>query len=328
MKERVVVVGAGVIGLTCAVRLAEAGYDTHVLARDLPLESSSSAANGLWLPHPARTSQASSSQLVEWALVSLARLTELAEVPESGIDLVTGYLISRAEATLRPWWAGRLADSIALEEISRPKPGFDSGWQVRTPVADVDTYLAYLGTRLEEAGGSITRMGLSALPQRGIVVNATGAAARWLIADESVTPVRSQVVLLSNPGLRTWCLDLDADNDGSAPLYIVPRGDHVLVGATADDAWDRNPTDRDTTSVLARAIALEPRLENADVLGQRVGTAPARPRVRLELVQGGAQAHERSLVHCYGHGLNGFTLAWGCAEDVLAAVQGIQQSLF
>ena len=31
---RVVVVGAGVLGLTCAVRLAEAGHEAHVLARD------------------------------------------------------------------------------------------------------------------------------------------------------------------------------------------------------------------------------------------------------------------------------------------------------
>ena len=36
MPQRVTVVGAGVIGLTCAVRLAEAGLAVDVLARDLP----------------------------------------------------------------------------------------------------------------------------------------------------------------------------------------------------------------------------------------------------------------------------------------------------
>ena len=30
------IVGAGIIGLTCALRLAEAGYSVSILARDLP----------------------------------------------------------------------------------------------------------------------------------------------------------------------------------------------------------------------------------------------------------------------------------------------------
>ena len=33
---RVMVVGAGVVGLTCAVRLLEAGHRVDVVARDLP----------------------------------------------------------------------------------------------------------------------------------------------------------------------------------------------------------------------------------------------------------------------------------------------------
>ena len=45
------VVGAGVIGLSCAVVLAQAGYEVNVMARDLPLETTSAVAaatNGLW----------------------------------------------------------------------------------------------------------------------------------------------------------------------------------------------------------------------------------------------------------------------------------------
>ena len=45
-------VGAGVVGLTCAVRLAEAGHDTHVLARDLPLETTSAVAAAIVVPLP------------------------------------------------------------------------------------------------------------------------------------------------------------------------------------------------------------------------------------------------------------------------------------
>ena len=41
-----------------------------------------------------------------------------------------------------------------------------------------------------------------------------------------------------------------------------------------------------------------------------VGLRPARPAVRLEA--------EGRVVHCYGHGGAGVTLAWGCAGEVAA----------
>ena len=50
---RVIVVGAGVVGLSCAVRLLEAGHRVDVVARDLPLETTSAVAAALWYPYRA-----------------------------------------------------------------------------------------------------------------------------------------------------------------------------------------------------------------------------------------------------------------------------------
>ncbi len=50
---RVLVVGAGVVGLSCAVRLLEAGHRVDVLARDLPRESTSAVAAAIWYPYRA-----------------------------------------------------------------------------------------------------------------------------------------------------------------------------------------------------------------------------------------------------------------------------------
>ena len=48
-----IVVGAGVVGLTCAVRLLEAGHRVDVIARDLPRETTSAVAAALWYPYRA-----------------------------------------------------------------------------------------------------------------------------------------------------------------------------------------------------------------------------------------------------------------------------------
>lgn len=315
------VVGAGVIGLTCAVTLAEAGYDTQVFARDLPLETSSAAGAGLWMP----PLQGAGAESLRWAHTTWAALVAAAEHDDSGVAAMTGTLVHRASTTLAPSWSGRFASIAPLTEVSRPRPGYGSGWEVAVPLVDLSSYLPWLHRRLTAAGGSITRMPLSALPPRGIVINASGAAARWLADDDTVRPVRSQLVLMSNPGLTTWFVDADTDVD---PLFVLPRGDRVVVGGTAEvDEWDTTPLQQHTESILARALQVEPRLLDASVLGQRVGLAPSRPRPRLELADG-RDSNGRTLVHCYGHGTEGLTSSWGCAADVVALIEGIQPSLF
>ncbi len=70
---RVLVIGAGVTGLTVGVRLAEAGYDTHVLARELPLETTSSVAAAIWYPYLAQPFD----RVLGWAEASLREFRAL-----------------------------------------------------------------------------------------------------------------------------------------------------------------------------------------------------------------------------------------------------------
>jgi D-amino-acid oxidase len=101
-------------------------------------------------------------------------------------------------------------------------------------------------------------------------------------------------------------------------LYALPRGDHVVVGGTAERGkYGLTPQPAVAERILARVSALEPRLRKAKVLAHRVGLRPVRPTVRLESV---VEA-DRTVVHCYGHGGAGITLAWGCAGEVLTLVR-------
>jgi D-amino-acid oxidase len=318
MDQRVIVVGAGVIGLSCAVRLAEAGYDTHVLARDLPLESTSSVAGGLWMPYRAEPLDA----VLRWARATHAELLRLNDrAPEAGVLLREGVLLLRDEATDadKPAWADAVADIAPLAPVVRPAPGYAGGWVARLPVVEMPVYLRWLAERLERAGGTITRMPLASLPQRGVVVNATGVSARALAPDGTVHAVRGQVVVLDNPGLTRWIVD--EHEDAGQLLYVVPRGDDVVVGGTAQEGdWGTTPDPAQADRMLMRAIATVPELRKATVRRHRVGLRPARPAVRLET----EQRDDATIVHCYGHGGSGVTLSWGCADDVLAVVRDLR----
>ena len=56
-------------------------------------------------------------------------------------------------------------------------------------------------------------------------------------------------------------------------------------------------------------------LQKAEILEHRVGLRPGRTEVRLELeeLSGGT-----AVIHNYGHGSIGHTLAWGRAAEVVA----------
>ena len=302
--QRVIVVGAGVIGLTCAVRLLEAGHRVDVLARDLPLETTSSVAAALWYPYRALPQD----KVTAWARTSYAVLSRIAAPsdlggdPESGVRMLPGTEVFAAP-TGDPWW---LPAVPSLDRTLDLPDGYRDGWTFTSPIADMPVYLAWLAGRVAELGGTITRLNLSALPVgRGPVVNCAGLGSRLLGADRSVVPVQGQVVYVEQVGLDRWWLD------GSGPTYVVPRGHDVVVGGTdVEGEWSRTPSPEVASQILARAARLVPELRGARVLRHKVGLRPVRPAVRLERIG--------DVVHCYGHGGAGVTLSWGCADDVVS----------
>ncbi|CAN5587751.1 FAD-dependent oxidoreductase [soil metagenome] len=296
--SRVIVVGAGVVGLSCAVRLLEAGHRVDVVARDLPRESTSAVAAAIWYPYRAFPQDL----VTAWSARTYAVFTELAD-PGRGVSLLPG---TEALATRSPdpWWAAAVPD---LERCA-PPAGYGDAWSFVAPIVEMPRYLAWLASLVEELGGTVTRLNLSALPSGAdVVVNCSGLGARLLGADHSVAPVAGQVVYVEQFGLDRWWLD------GAGPTYVVPRSNDVVVGGTDDEGeWSRTPSPATAEAILRRATRLVPDLAKARVLGHKVGLRPARPAVRLERVE--------DVVHCYGNGGAGVTLSWGCAEDVVRLV--------
>jgi D-amino-acid oxidase len=303
---RVIVVGAGVVGLSCAVRLLERGHQVSVVARDLPLETTSVAAAALWYPYRAYPFE----RVTAWAATTLTELAALAGTEGTGVTMVPGTEVLRSGTGGLPWWGSAVP---SLRPATELLPGYAAGWTFEAPVAEMPVYLRWLTDRVDELGGTVTRMALSALPDLApVVVNTAGLGARLLGHDGSVLPVRGQVVYVEQVGLDRWWLD------SAGPTYVVPRTDDIVVGGTEEKgSWDPVPHEGVAKDILDRAQELVPELRRAKVLGHRVGLRPARPAVRLEA---GTTPEGNCLVHCYGHGGAGVTLSWGCADEVASLV--------
>lgn len=306
--SRVIVIGAGVVGLSCALRLQEAGHRVDVVARDLPLETTSAVAAALWYPYRAYPYE----RVTAWSAASYREFERLAADPDSGVRLVPGTEVHRTRAA-DPWW--RQAVPSLTRVAPAPDPYVDA-WTFTAPLIEMPVYLRWLVKRLVDRGGTLTRMALTALPDQGeVVVNASGLGARLMADDHSVQPVRGQVVYLEQFGLDRWWLDAEG------PTYVVPRSEDVVVGGSDEEGeWSRTPDPHQAHRILERAGVLVPEVARARVLRHKVGLRPARPQVRLEVEKLDSGGSVERIVHCYGHGGAGVTLSWGCADEVASLV--------
>ena len=308
-----VVVGAGVVGLTTAVSLAEAGLTTRVVTEAPPSATTSAAAGAIWGPVRCGPPE----RCYEWARTGLDVLSALAREPSSsGVRQLTGREVC-ATPMSPPAWTDLLPELHVLGPGELPA-GLVAGWAYTAPVVNMPVYLDYLLRRYKGLGGTVSAETVTSLASVAapVVVNCTGIGARSLVPDPLVVPVRGQVVVVENPGITEFYID---HMDGGAEyVYLFPHGDVALLGGTAyEGASDWAPRPEVSERILRDCAAAFPSLRGARVVAERVGLRPVRPSVRLEAepLPGG-----RVLWHNYGHGGAGVTLSWGCASELTASV--------
>ncbi len=312
----VLVIGAGVSGLTTGVCLAEAGLSVLIRAKCPPGQTTSAAAGALWGLHLVE----SGDRALDWGRRTLAELTGLAGEAASGVRVVSG-IQAATPAGAWPEWA-RVLDDFRPCRAGELPTGYQAGWRCTAPLVDMPVYLGYLLGRFTAAGGAIEAGVAGSLADAAgeapAVVNCTGVGARDLVPDPQVTPVRGQVVVVRNPGLDEFFVA-----DGGPPpelLYFFPHRGVVVLGGTLEyGSRELRPDPRTAERILDGCAALEPRLRGAEVVAHRVGLRPARPKVRVEAqrLPGGTL-----LCHNYGHGGAGVTLSWGCAREIAGLVVG------
>jgi D-amino-acid oxidase len=175
----VVVVGAGVSGLSCAIRLQQAGARVAVVTADEPRDTVSSVAAAVWYP----TRTAADPRVLHWAGLTFDELTDQAARGVPGVTMRTTRMLLRG-STATPWWASAVPD---FRPAGPALPPYTGEWHFTVPAVEMSHYLDWLAQQVTDAGGVFLRRSLERLADAAdlapSIVNATGLGARTLAGD-------------------------------------------------------------------------------------------------------------------------------------------------
>ncbi len=321
-----IIVGCGVSGLTCGIRLLEHGFAVTIVARELSPNTTSDAAAAYWFPNGMKPVE----KVLVWSRRSYQVFQELAKVPGSGISFQR-YTKPLKHPIPDPTWAYLVndfehIDGSALARDGEALAAYRHGYQMTVPLIDTPIYMPFIKQRFIELGGQLRQTTVTSLSDLAedypLVINCSGVGAKTLANDAQVYPIRGQVVLVRKPpGLSP---DILSVGDISEATYIVPRSQDCLLGGTKQKGhWNLTPDMATAEAIIERCAAFDPKLRDPEVIEHRVGLRPGRPEVRLELEELGPHS---AVIHNYGHAGNGHTLAWGCAADVTKLAIGFRDS--
>ncbi|MCP3167963.1 FAD-dependent oxidoreductase [Myxococcus qinghaiensis] len=116
----IVILGGGVSGLSCGIRLLEAGHSVEVWARELTPHTTSDVAAAVWYPYRAWPQE----RVIAWAKRTYTVLESLArEQPSAGILSVPGVEVFRRHVE-DPWWRDSVPDfrRARADELPRVTP--------------------------------------------------------------------------------------------------------------------------------------------------------------------------------------------------------------
>ncbi|KAG7287294.1 hypothetical protein NEMBOFW57_006802 [Staphylotrichum longicolle] len=352
----IVVVGAGVSGLTCALLLAkQKGNTVTVVAKHMPgdydAEYTSPWAGANVLP----MALAKDSRWEGRTWPELRRLA--ATTPEAGLHIQTARVLRRTKdvtAGLKaalsdglfqpdPWFRELMDDFREIPAAQLP-PGMHSGCEFTSVCINTAVYLPWLVGQCAKHGVTFKRAVLKHISEAkgmmgpqgkggkvDVVVNATGLLACRLggVMDTKVYPARGQIVLVRNEAEGFMPTTSGCEDGEDEVVYVMQRalgGGTILGGTYMKGNWDPNPDPNIAMRIMKRAVETHPELtggkgvEGLDIIRHGVGLRPLREggvRIEKEVIDG------TWVVHNYGHAGWGYQGSYGCAERVVELVDEI-----
>ncbi|XP_052778170.1 D-aspartate oxidase-like isoform X2 [Mya arenaria] len=326
-RRRVCVVGAGVIGLSSALRVLDVCPDAEVtvVAAKFSPETTTDVSGGFWEPHLlGDTPEADVRRWSSKTFEHIVRIADSSSARETGACYVSGYQLNENPGTQAPFWKDDVLNFrlLTAQEV-KAFPGMGMGFFYTTVMLEPCLYLEWLLKRYQSRGGKIQKKHLQRLSDLSVegydvIVNCTGIGARDLVGDTSLTPYRGQVIRTRAPWQKHFVICIGQES----LAYILPSMNYVVMGGTeAAGDWNTAPRESDRQIIWDACTKYVPNMKAAKVLGDHVGLRPGRPSVRLEVETLNVGGKQIPVVHNYGHGGGGVTLHWGCAEQAASLVR-------
>ncbi|XP_013117843.2 D-aspartate oxidase [Stomoxys calcitrans] len=335
---RVAILGGGINGFSCAVRIQEhfqqrnQPIEVTVLSEDFSPNTTGDGSAGLWGPYLLGKTPASSVN--KWSKGMHDFLQELwlsEDAGEAGICLIPVIRVTTTDTPVADFWRDivygcqEVPQKLLDEYNANRDKKFKSGLHFVTYTSEPRKLLPYLMKRFEKRGGHIVKQKIESLTEfcentnYEVIVNCTGLGSFKLLGDEKMYPVRGQVSRVRAPWL--YYVLLDESDDGN---YIIPNMDSVVLGGThQENDFNISVCPNDKKFIVEGCNQLVPPLEKATHMFDWVGQRPGRPNLRLE----SEQFDKQLVIHNYGHGGSGVTLAWGCASEVLDILEKAMEKL-
>ncbi|KAI0102457.1 nucleotide-binding domain-containing protein [Nemania sp. FL0031] len=224
-----------------------------------------------------------------------------------------------------------------------PSYGAVDAYEIMAPIIDTDKAMYWLTSLVEKKGAVFVTEtieddlvnvedSLLARFNADVIINCAGLQSATLAGDETVYPIRGGLIRVINDGTlfpkvnAALTITADAAHTSNEIVFIVPRNDNILLigGITEPHKWNLDLTLE--TPIIRRMRERcdnflpglkDARLDADYPLAQ--GLRPFRGsnvRVERELRRTGSK-----IVHSYGHGGAGWSLSFGCAQDVAVLVE-------
>lgn len=307
----VTVVGLGIVGLTSAILLQEAGFDVKMISKSRHEKTLSTKVGAIWFPFEIQPKVKANT----WATLAYQRY-ENDVIKGNGVKFIPFITAYDADSNIE--WTSQLPKGKVRKASPEELPkGMEMAFVSQVPLAEPLLYLPYLFNQFLKNGGEYLEQEITTLEEfatlDSLVINCTGLGAKSLCNDDELHPMRGQILRCKKMNVPSFA----NPTTRGALSYVINRSEDSVIGGTDyENDWNESIDPADTDLILNR-LSESGISQSPEILEVIVGLRPRRSSVRFEF-----DTNYPNVFHNYGHGGAGFTVAWGCAIELADILKG------
>lgn len=357
--DKVLVIGAGVSGLTTAICLRESGFRVVIVADRFTPNLTSIVAGALWEWPPAVCGKHGTPRSLErskvWCMVAYEKFKQIQSKygsEQTGVYLRDAYFYFKDAIENRP------SDLKKMNELKDKVDGFQRGLHIvrdtidlgfqggikdaykhQAPMVDTDIYMKWLFQYVKDIGCEIIQDQITVnilqheqelIECFGVkaIVNCAGLGSIVTTGDPSMYPLRGALVRVKNlDGIISdaHCIAHDdSSNNEQDIIFIVPRGkdDIVVLGGLAQpNQWDTNLSleIQIIRQMYDGCLQFLQELRDLPLDENEPVRTGLRPLTEKNVCV--ERVPDTRVFYNYGHGGSGVTLSWGCSTEIVRRVE-------